>query len=142
MKIALGADHGGYLLKDSVAQYLRDNGCEVVDFGTNSADSVDYPDYAKKVGAAVAGGECDLGVLVCTTGIGISISANKVAGIRAALCHNEDCAKFARLHNNANVLCMGQKYVGKELAERIVRIFLDTAFEGGRHQRRVSKMGA
>lgn len=140
MKIALGADHGGFQLKNEILNYLKDKDYELVDFGTNSAESVDYPDFAKKVANSVASGECDLGVLVCTTGIGISISANKVHGIRAAACHNEDSAKFSRLHNNANVICMGQKYVGKELASKMVQLFIDTQFEGGRHQRRVSKM--
>lgn len=137
MKIALGADHGGFQLKNEVLNYLKSKGYETVDFGTNSTASVDYPDFAKKVGEAVVSGQCDFGVLVCTTGIGISMAANKIKGVRAALCHNEDCAKFSRLHNNANIICMGQKYIGKELAERMVQTFLDTQFEGGRHQRRV-----
>lgn len=140
MKIALGADHGGYQLKNSVLETLKNGGFEVADFGTNSADSCDYPDFAKLVANAVASGECDFGVLVCTTGIGISIAANKVKGVRAALCHNTDCAKFSRLHNNANVVCMGAKYVGKKLADEIVKTFLQTEFEGGRHARRVSKI--
>ncbi|MBR4596990.1 MAG: ribose 5-phosphate isomerase B [Opitutales bacterium] len=142
MKIALGADHGGFGLKNSVLKYLQEAGFETVDCGTNSADSVDYPDFAKLVGAKVAGGECDFGVLVCTTGIGISIAANKIKGIRAALCHNCDGAKFSRLHNNANVICMGAKYVGKKLANEMVKTFLETQFEGGRHARRVGKLEA
>lgn len=137
MKIALGADHGGFQLKDEVLTYLKSKGYDTLDFGTNSNASVDYPDFAKKVGEAVVSGQCDFGVLVCTTGIGISMAANKLKGVRAALCHNEDCAKFSRLHNNANIICMGQKYIGKELAARMVQTFLDTQFEGGRHQRRV-----
>ncbi len=140
MKIALAADHGGFQLKNSIVKYLQDAGFDVVDFGTNTCDSVDYPDYAKLVGNAVNSGECDFGVLVCTTGIGISISANKVSGIRAALCHNVDGAKFSRLHNNANVVCMGAKYVGKKLANEMVKTFLETSFEGGRHARRVNKI--
>lgn len=140
MKIAIGADHGGYQLKNSLAKSLEDAGFEVEDFGTNSPDSVDYPDFAKKVGAAVASGECGRGILICTTGIGISISANKIAGIRAALCHSVDGAKYSRLHNDANVLCMGAKYVGKKLAFEMAKTFLSTDFEGGRHARRVGKI--
>lgn len=142
MKIALAADHGGFQLKNSMLKFLQDAGFETVDFGTNTCDSVDYPDYAKLVGNAVVNGGCDFGVLVCTTGIGISISANKIKGIRAALCHNCDGAKFSRLHNNANVICMGAKYVGKKLANEMLKTFLETEFEGGRHARRVGKMEA
>lgn len=140
MKISLGADHGGYQLKNSILESLQNAGFEVLDFGTNSADSCDYPDFAHKVANSVVSGESDFGVLVCTTGIGISIAANKVKGARAALCHNVDCAKFSRMHNNANVICMGAKYVGKKLGAEMVKTFIATEFEGGRHARRVGKI--
>lgn len=137
-KISIGCDHGATALKDALVKSLAD-GFEIIDEGTFGTESVDYPDFAKKVCDSVKSGKADFGVLLCTTGIGMSIAANKVCGIRAALCHNEDCAKFSRLHNDANVICMGAKYVPAELADKMVRIFAETEFEGGRHLRRVGK---
>ncbi len=137
-KFSIGCDHGAIELKDALVAKLQ-NEFDITDHGTFSKDSVDYPDFAKAVCADVNEKRVDFGVLLCTTGIGMSMSANKVRGIRAALCHNEDCAKFTRLHNNANVLCMGAKYVPADLAEKILKIFATTEFEGGRHERRVCK---
>lgn len=140
MKISLASDHGGLQLKTQVADYLKQLGHEVVDFGTNSLDSCDYPDFAYPAAKAVAGGMCERGILVCTTGIGVSMVANKVKGVRCALCLNEDMAKMTRLHNNANMIAMGQKYVSWEVAKQIVDNFLNTQFEGGRHEQRVNKI--
>ncbi len=142
MKISVGADHAGVDLKDSLAQALRAAGHEVVDRGTQGHASVDYPDFAVAVGQDVAGGGAERGVLVCSTGIGISIAANKIHGVRAALCHNEDGAEFCRRHNNANLICFGQKYITPYLALKMTMIFLNTPFEGGRHERRVEKIAA
>ncbi|MGN0823488.1 MAG: ribose 5-phosphate isomerase B [Candidatus Coproplasma sp.] len=142
MKIALACDHGGLNLKKAIIAYLTENGYEYVDFGTNSLDSCDYPDFALPAAEAVASGECDKGILVCSTGIGVSIVANKVPGVRCAHCHDAYCAKFTRLHNDANVLAMGEKVVGVGYALQIVETFLTTEFEGGRHQRRVDKITA
>ncbi len=139
MKVSIASDHGGLSLKSKVAKALESEGYEVVDFGVFEQTSVDYPDYAKLVGNSVLTNETEKGILICTTGIGMSIAANKMTGIRAALCHNEDCAKYSRLHNNANVLCMGQKYVGEKLGVQIAKMFLRTEFEGGRHATRVGK---
>ena len=138
-KISIASDHGGFALKEPVANALQNAGYEVIDFGPQSADSVDYPDYAKKVGNSVKHSESDLGILICTTGIGMSIAANKMIGIRAALAHNEDSAHFGRLHNNANIMCMGIKYVSPELGAKMALIFASTEFEAGRHARRVDK---
>ena len=140
MKISLACDHGGLQLKTYVATYLQQLGHTVLDFGTNSTDSCDYPDFAKPAALAVAKGECERGILVCTTGIGVSMVANKVKGVRCALCLNDDMAKMTRLHNNANVIAMGQKYVTTEMAKKIVDAFLNTDFEGGRHAQRVDKI--
>ena len=140
MKIGVGSDHGGYALKTVVAQRLRDLGHDVQDFGTYSLDSVDYPDFARLVARAVAGGECERGVLCCGTGIGVSIAANKIHGIRAALCGDSYSARMSRQHNNANILCMGGRVLGDGLALDIVDVWLATEFEGGRHERRVSKI--
>ena len=140
MKIAIGADHAGFALKEELRQALRDKGMEVVDFGTDSPQSTDYPDYAAAVGHAVAHGEVDRGVLVCSTGVGMSVAANKIRGIRAALAYNEDAVQYTRRHNDANVLTMGAKYLNLAQAEQLVEIFLQTPFEGGRHQRRVEKI--
>ncbi len=137
-KISIGCDHGAIELKDALVAKLQ-NDFDVIDNGTFGKDSVDYPDFAKKVCEDVSEKRVNFGTLLCTTGIGMSIAANKNRGIRAALCHNEDCAKFSRLHNNANVVCMGAKYVPLKLAESIVRIFASTEFEAGRHERRVNK---
>ena len=140
MKISLACDHGGLQLKNELAAYLKQQGHTVVDFGTNSADSCDYPDFAKPAATAVANGECERGVVVCTTGIGVSMVANKVKGVRCALCLNADMATMTRLHNNANVLALGQKYVSVSDAKKIVDAFLATDFEGGRHAIRVGKI--
>lgn len=142
MKIALACDHGGLNLKNAVKKFLEDNGYEYEDFGTNTTDSCDYPDYALPAAEAVAEGKCDKGILICSTGIGVSIVANKVKGIRCAHCHDVYCAKFTRLHNDANMLAMGEKVVGIGYALQIVETFLTTQFEGGRHQRRVDKISA
>jgi ribose 5-phosphate isomerase B len=139
MRIAIGCDHRGIQFKKSVIEVLNKAGHEVEDFGTYTEDAVDYPDIAKEVGDAVVSGNCDRGILICGTGIGMSIAANKINGIRAALCHNEFCALRARQHNNANVLCMGSEIVKDDMPD-IVNTFLNTEFEGGRHQRRVDKM--
>lgn len=137
MKIAIGCDHGGYTLKEAVKAHLAEKGIETEDFGCYSQDSVDYPPIAAKAARSVAAGENDFGILICSTGIGISISANKVKGIRAALCTDRHCAEMTRRHNNANVLCMGGHVVTSETAKRIVDVFLGTEFEGDRHQRRI-----
>ncbi|MBN2240105.1 MAG: ribose 5-phosphate isomerase B [Dehalococcoidales bacterium] len=139
MRIAIGCDHRGIEFKQKVIMVLEDNKHEVRDFGSYTTDSVDYPDIADTVGKAVVAGEYEKGVLICGTGIGMSIAANKVRGIRAALCHNEFCALRARQHNDANILCMGSEIVKDDLPD-IVTTFFSTAFEGGRHQRRVEKM--
>ncbi len=137
MKIAIGCDHVGFELKGKVIEHLKEKGIEVVDFGTNSTERTDYPIYGKAVGEAVASGECDKGILICGTGVGISLAANKVKGIRAALCTDAYTAKYTRLHNDANVLCMGGRVTGAGVAEEMVDVFLSTDFEGGRHRRRV-----
>ncbi len=142
MKIALACDHGGLNLKNAIKKYLTENGYEYEDFGTDTLDSCDYPDYALPAAEAVASGKCDKGILVCSTGIGVSMVANKVPGVRCAHCHDAYCAKFTRLHNDANVLAMGEKVVGVGYALQIVETFLTTEFEGGRHQRRVDKITA
>lgn len=141
LRIALGADHGGVQLKDAIKAHLEAReGVGVSDLGTYSDESVDYPDFADKVAHAILNGDADLGVLVCGTGIGISIRANRYDGIRAALVHNEFTAEMTKAHNNANVLCLGGRVVSTELALKLVDIWLDTPFEGGRHQRRVDKL--
>jgi ribose 5-phosphate isomerase B len=140
MKIAVGSDHGGFELKESVKEFLEKEGIKYQDFGTHDTGSVDYPDFARKVTSAVVSGECDRGILCCGTGIGISMAANKVPGIRAALCGDCYSAKMSRLHNHANVLCMGGRVVGAGLALDIVKVWLETGFEGGRHQRRIDKI--
>ncbi|MGO5021729.1 ribose 5-phosphate isomerase B [Lawsonibacter sp. LCP25S3_G6] len=138
--IAIASDHGGYMLKEHIKAYLAAKGITCEDFGTNSTDSCDYPDFAKPAAEAVASGQCERGIVICTTGIGISISANKVKGIRCALCGDVLSAEMTRRHNDANMLAMGAGIVGPMLAERIVDTFLSTEFEGGRHARRVAKM--
>ena len=142
MKIALGCDHGGYALKENIKKWLSDMGHEYEDFGCNSEESCDYPDFGAAAAKAVASGECDKGIVVCTTGIGISIAANKVKGISCAHC--ADClqAELTRKHNNANMMAIGAGFTGKNMAQRMVEVFLNTEFEGGRHQRRVDKMMA
>ncbi len=140
MKIAIGSDHAGLDLKEKVKEILQRLGYSVIDFGTDSKDSVDYPDYGLKVARAVAHHEADKGVAICWTGNGMTIAANKVHGIRAALALNKDMAYFARYHNDSNVLTMSQKYTPDSEVEGIVKTWLDTAFEGGRHERRVKKI--
>ena len=142
MKIAIGCDHGGYLLKQDILIWLEEHDYDFEDFGCFNTDSVDYPAYGEKVGRSVAAGECDFGIVICTTGIGISIAANKVKGIRCAHCTDVLSAEMTRRHNNANVLAMGAGIVGPNLAERIVDTFLTTEFEGGRHERRVNLISA
>ena len=140
MKIAIGADHAGFKVKDRLAELLRGWGHTVLDAGTDGPDAVDYPDYAEEVAGRVGSGEADYGLLVCGSGIGMSIAANKVAGVRAALCTCETMARLSRQHNDANVLCVGARITGLGVIEPMVRVFLETPFEGGRHQRRVDMM--
>jgi ribose 5-phosphate isomerase B len=135
--IAIGSDHGGYALKQEIMAYLDKKGLEYKDFGTYTEDSCDYPVYGEAVGRAVAGGECDRGIIICGTGIGISIAANKVHGVRAALCGDCYSAEMTRRHNDANVLALGARVLGSGLALKIVETFLGTGFDGGRHARRV-----
>lgn len=142
MKIAMACDHGGLELKETIKVHLTQRGFEVEDFGTYSKDSCDYPDYARPAAEAVASGACERGILVCTTGIGVSITANKVKGIRCALLSDPVSARLTRQHNDTNMMALGQGFVGPMLALQIVDIWLDTAFEGGRHQRRVDKIMA
>ena len=140
MKIAIGADHAGFALKDQVRDALRQAGHEVVDIGANSAESTDYPDYAGTVAHDVVTGAADRGILVCSTGVGMSIAANKVNGIRAAIAFNPDEVRLTRAHNDANIITLGARYTSPEAANEMVRIFLETPFEGGRHARRVGKI--
>ena len=137
MKIAIGADHGAFELKEAVKAHLDEKNIEYCDYGCFSKESVDYPKYAYLAASAVASKECDFGIICCTTGLGVSMAANKVKGVRAAVCTNEMLAEMTRRHNNANVICMGQNVVSKELAMKMIDFFLSTEFEGGRHQRRV-----
>jgi len=140
VKIAIGSDHGGFELKQLVMEVLRTMGHEVVNEGCLSTESVDYPDFAAKVCELVRSGNCDRGILICGTGIGMSIAANRYRDIRAALCHEPYSAGKSREHNNANVLCLGGRVVGPELALDIVRVWVQTEFAGGRHQRRLDKL--
>lgn len=140
MKIAIGCDHGGITLKDSIVNYLEERGVQIEDFGTFGTDSVDYPDFAYKVARSVADGKADKGILMCGTGIGISIAANKINGIRCALCHNTDTAKLTAMHNDSNVLAMGGRVIDADTAVNIVKTWLDTPFEGGRHINRINKI--
>ncbi len=142
MRIAIGSDHGGYRLKETIKVFFDEIGLHYQDFGTVDEESVDYPDFAQKVAAAVAAGEYDRGIVVCGTGIGVAIAANKVRGIRAALCHDVFSAKASREHNDANVLTLGQRVIGPGLALEIVKAWLKADFAGGRHQRRVDKIKA
>ena len=142
MKIALGSDHGGYSLKQHVIAHLEERGISYQDFGCYSTESCDYPDFGRAAAQAVADGSCQLGIVICTTGIGISMAANKVKGIRCALCSEPLSAEMTRRHNDANMLAMGGGLIGPNMAARIVDAFLDTDFEGGRHQRRVDKISA
>ncbi len=140
--IAIACDHGGYALKEAVKAHLDELGLAWRDFGTNSTDSCDYPDYAAPAARAVGSGECDRGIVICTTGIGVSIVANKIPGVRCALCSDPLSAEMTRRHNDTNMLAMGAGIIGQNLALRIVDTWLGTAFEGGRHQRRVDKITA
>ncbi len=140
--IAIGSDHAGYLLKADIIKFLEGKGLEVKDFGTNTCDSVDYPDYGQAVAEAVSSEECEKGIIICGTGIGISISANKVPGIRAAVCTDSYMAKMSRQHNDANILAIGERVVGPGVAFDIIETWLDTEFLGGRHQNRVNKISA
>ena len=142
MKIALGSDHGGYALKCDIIKLLESKGYEYRDFGCYSTESCDYPDFGEAAARAVASGEYDRGIVICTTGIGISIAANKVRGIRCAHCADPLEAEMTRRHNDANMIAIGAGFTGKNLAERMVEVFLTTEFEGGRHARRVEKMDA
>ncbi len=138
MKVAVGSDHAGFDYKEIVKKYLEDKGYKIIDKGTYSKESVDYPVFGEAVGKAVASGEADMGIVICGTGIGISISANKIPGVRAALCTNEYMARMARKHNNANVLAFGARVLGIDVALGIIDQFFNTEFEGGRHERRVN----
>ena len=142
MKIAVACDHGGFRLKNVLVEYLKDTGYEVEDFGTYTEDSCDYPDFASKAAKAVASGSCDKGVVVCGTGIGVSITANKVDGIRCSLCHDVFSAKATRQHNDSNMLAMGQRVIGEGLALEILHAWLESEYEGGRHEARIQKMMA
>lgn len=138
--IAIGCDHGGLNVKNALCEHLKDRGLQVCDFGTFDTASVDYPDIAKKVCTAVQKGEAEKGILVCGTGIGMSIAANKHKGIRAAVCSEHFSARYTRLHNDSNVLCLGERVIGAGLACELADLFIDTAFEGGRHMTRVNKI--
>ena len=140
MKISIACDHGAYELKERLKAHLTSQGHEVTDCGTNSTESCDYPDFGIAAAKLVVEGTCQRGVVLCTTGIGMSIAANKVRGVRCALCHEPLSAEMTRRHNDANVLAMGAGVTGGNLAERILDVFLSTEFEGGRHQRRIDKM--
>lgn len=140
MKIVLACDHGGFQLKEAVKEHLISNDYDVLDIGVYNTDSVDYPDFGKKAAELVANKEADKGIVICGTGIGISIAANKVKGIRCALCTNEYMAKMARMHNNANMLALGERVLGKGVGLSIVDAWLSTEFEGGRHEYRVNKI--
>ena len=140
MKLAMGCDHGGFAMKEELKAYLTDLGHEVKDCGCYSTDSCDYPEFGEAAARAVAEGACEMGIVVCTTGIGISIAANKVKGIRCAHCPDAMSAEMTRRHNDANVIAIGAGMVGMNVAKRMVDVFLSTEFEGGRHQRRVDRM--
>ena len=140
MKIAIGCDHGGFEHKNAIAQHLNDRGFEVIDCGIYENKSVDYPDIAVKVCEQITSNNCNLGVLICGTGIGMSLAANTVKGIRAACCSEHYSAKYTRLHNNSNVLCIGGRVIGIGTALELVDLFVDTEFEGGRHQKRIDKI--
>ena len=140
MKLAIGCDHAGYELKEKVKAILKGWGHELIDYGTNSKDSVDYPDFALKVAQAVAGKEVERGIAICWTGNGVSITTNKIEGVRATLALNPDMAMLARAHNDSNILTLASKYLDQSLLEEILKVWLDTEFEGGRHQRRLAKI--
>lgn len=137
MKVAIGCDHGGLDLKDIVKSVLKELGHDIDDQGCNSSESVDYPNFAKAVSSLVRNGECERGILICGTGIGMSMAANRIPGIRAALCHEMFSARMSREHNDANVLCLGARVIGQGLAAETVQTWMTTDFAGGRHQRRI-----
>lgn len=141
-KIGVGSDHAGVNLKNKIAEFLKEKGYEVTDYGTNSTVSCDYPVYAKAVAKSVANGENERGIICCGSGIGVSIAANKVKGVRAVLAHEPYSAMLSRLHNDANVLCLGERITGESLALDIVETWLHSEYEGGRHQRRVDMLDA
>ena len=140
MKIAMGNDHTAVELKNIIKEFAEEKGYEVLDLGTNSPESCDYPVYGEKVGKAVASGQADLGIVICGTGVGISLAANKVKGIRACVCSEPYTAKLSRMHNNSNVLAFGARVVGSEMAKMITEEWLNASYEGGRHQRRVDML--
>lgn len=140
VKIAIGSDHGGYELKETVKNYIEKLGYEYQDFGTHNGDAIDYPIIAKEVAKSVADKDFNRGILICGSGLGVAIAANKVNGVRAVTCHDTYCAKMSRLHNDANVLTMGGRVIGTDVACEIVKIWLETEFEGGRHQRRIDML--
>lgn len=142
MKIAIGNDHTAVAMKNHITKYLEEQGHEIINFGTDSKERCDYPIYGKKVADAVASGECARGILICGTGIGISLAANKVKGIRAAVCSESYSAKLTRLHNDANIIAFGARVVGEATAETIVDAFINTDYEGGRHQKRIDMITA
>lgn len=142
MKIALGNDHAATALKNDIAEYLKENGIEYIDCGTDGSASVDYPDYAEKTCLEVLSGSADRGILICGTGVGMSIAANKLPGIRAACCSDTYSVKYTRMHNDANALCFGARVVGTGLARELVHTFITTDYEGGRHALRVAKIAA
>lgn len=142
MLVAIGSDHGGFNLKEEIKKMFTEQNIQFLDVGTYSAESIDYPEISQKVGQAVMSGECTRGIIICGTGIGVSIAANKIKGIRAALCHDVFSAQMSREHNDANVLTMGERVIGPGLALMIVQTWLNTEFAGGRHGRRVDKISA
>lgn len=140
MKIGIGSDHGGFLLKEEVKKYLASLDYEVIDYGCNDTNSCDYPDYAKAVSQAICDNKIERGILICTTGIGMSISANRYQGVRASLVMNEDMCALTRKHNNSNILVLAAKYTSIEEAKKYIDIYFNTPFEGGRHERRINKI--
>lgn len=141
-RIIVGSDHGGFVLKNELIKFIESQGWSVEDAGCFDESSVDYPDIAEQVAQRIAQGQAPLGILLCGSGLGMSIAANKIEGIRAVLCHDTYSASMSRRHNNANILCMGGRVVGSELAKSVVQAFLDEKFEGGRHQKRLDKIAA
>ena len=140
MRIAIASDHRGFQMKNCLLQFVRDLGYEVTDLGPETGDSVDYPDYAARVAASVVAEENDRGILICGSGIGMCIAANKFSGVRAAPCHDTVTAEFSRLHNDANIICLSADQLSEQLAEQVIRIWLTTEFEAGRHARRLGKI--
>ena len=142
MKIAIGGDHAGFEYKQSILKTLKEAGHELTDFGPHSADSVDYPDFAHPLSSSVENGDHELGILICGSGNGVCMTANKHEGVRAALCWNEELASLARQHNNANILCLPSRFIDLKVATKCAETFISTDFEGGRHDRRVQKIGS